>query len=57
MITEAHGIPLGIWLIGRDRNDVTQLISLISLAGAIPPVRGAVAGGGAAPGRSAWPRL
>jgi transposase len=37
VITEAHGIPLAAHLTGGNRNDVTQLIPLIT---AIPHVRG-----------------
>jgi hypothetical protein len=37
VITEAHGIPLAVSLTGGQRNDVTQLMTLVQ---AIPPVRG-----------------
>jgi hypothetical protein len=37
VIVEAHGIPLATTLTGGNRNDVTQLITLIQ---AVPPIRG-----------------
>lgn len=37
VIAEGHGIPLALSLTGGNRNDVTQLMPLIT---AIPPVRG-----------------
>ena len=37
MITDAAGVPLAVTLTGGNRNDVTQLMPLVT---AIPPVRG-----------------
>jgi transposase len=42
VLTDAGGIPLPITLTGCNRNDVTQLLSLLD---AIPPIRGRVGRG------------
>ena len=37
VITDGHGTPLAVLLTGGNRNDVTQVLTLLD---AIPPVRG-----------------